>query len=116
MQTLGGTKQYLAGYLALRQHKAAEKVREAARKEKVRQDAEQQAYDRFRRSQAADIFASLPDAEREAIEAQARAHAAKFTGFLRQTMFEFGKVRFTIERHGDKLTAFDDWKADTARI
>jgi hypothetical protein len=116
MQTLGGTKQYLAGFMALRQHKAAEKVREVARKDKERQDAEQQAYDQFRRSQATDIFAGLPDAEREPIEAQARAHAAKFTGFLRQTMFEFGKVRFTIERHGDKLTAFDDWKADTARI
>jgi hypothetical protein len=82
----------------------------------LRQDTEQQAYDHFRRSQAADIFARLPDAERKVIEAQARAHAAKFTGFLRQTMFEFGKVRSTIERHGDKLTAFDDWKADAARI
>ena len=116
MQTLGGTKQYLAGYLALRQHKAAEKVRDAAREEKARQEAEQQAYDRFRRSQAVDIFASLPDAERNAIEAQARAYAAKFTGSLRQTMVEFGKVRFTIERHSDKLATFDDWKANTASI
>jgi Replication initiator protein A len=115
MQTLGGTKQYLAGYLAMRQHKAAEKVRETARKEELRLEAEQQAYDRFRRSQAADIFASLPDAEREVIETQARAHAAKFTGSLRQTMFEFGQVRFTIEHHADKLTTFDQWKAQTAR-
>ena len=29
---------------------------------------------------------------------------------------EFGKARFTIERHGDKLTAFDDWKADTTHV
>jgi hypothetical protein len=116
IQTLGGTKQYLAGYLALQKHEAAEKVREAARAEKVRQDAEQQAYDRFRRAQAADVFASLLDAERDAIEAQAHAHAAKFTGFLRHTMYEFGTVRFTIERHGDKLTTFNDWKAATARI
>ena len=92
--------------------------REGARgraQEKAQQEAEQQAYDCFRRSQAAAIFASLPDAEREAIEAQARAHAAKFTGFLRQTMFEFGKVRFTIERHGEQLTAFDEWKAGAAQ-
>ena len=32
VQTLGGVKQYLAGYMTLRQHRAAEKVREAARK------------------------------------------------------------------------------------
>jgi hypothetical protein len=31
-------------------------------------------------------------------------------------MFEFGKVRFTIDRHGEQLTAFDDWKADAALI
>lgn len=116
MQTIGGTKQYLAGYLARKKHQAAGKVREAARKEKARHEAEQQAYNCFRRSQAAGIFASLPDAEQQAIEAQARAHAAKFSGFLRQTMFEFGKVRFTMERHGGRLTAFDDWKTGAARI
>jgi uncharacterized glyoxalase superfamily metalloenzyme YdcJ len=91
-------------------------VREAARNEKARQEAEQQAYDCFRRSQAAGIFASLPAAEREAIEAQARAHAAKFSGFLRQTMFEFGKMRFTIESHGGQLTAFDDWKTGATHV
>ena len=27
-------------------------------------------------------------------------------------MIEFGKVRITIERHGDKLTTFEHWKAE----
>ena len=27
-------------------------------------------------------------------------------------MFAFGKVRFTIERHADKLTTFEQWNAD----
>lgn len=112
VQTLGGVKQYLAGYLAVRQHQAAEKARGATRRQKEQQEAKQQAYDAFRRAQAADIFASLPDADREAIEVAARAHAAKFTGPLRDTMFAFGKVRFTIERHADKLTTFAQWQAD----
>jgi hypothetical protein len=27
-------------------------------------------------------------------------------------MFEFGKVRFTIERHSEKLKTFDQWQAE----
>ena len=31
-------------------------------------------------------------------------------------MIEFGKIRFTIERHGDKLTTFEQWKAERSTI
>jgi hypothetical protein len=27
-------------------------------------------------------------------------------------MFEFGKLRFTIERYANRLKSFDDWKSD----
>ena len=116
MQTLGGVKQYLAGYIARREQRATEKVRETARREEERQDAERQAYEASRRAQALDLFARLPEPDRAAIEAQALAHAAKFSGSLRTSMIDFGKVRFTIERHGDKLTTFDQWKAERATI
>jgi len=53
----------------------------------------------------------LPAKEREIIEQQARDYAARFRGSLRDTMFEFGKVRFTIEHHGHKLMTFEQWKA-----
>ncbi len=112
VQTLGGIKQYLPGYMARKKHHAAEKVRDAARQEKELRDTERQAYDTFRRSQAKDILDSLPQAERDIIEAQAQAHSAKFTGSLRDTMIAFSKARFTIERHADKLTTFEQWKAD----
>ena len=110
IQTLGGTKQYIAGYLAFLQRQTAAKDREAARMAKERQEATQHAYERFRRAQAADIYARLPEAEQAIIEAKARAHAASFRGSLRDSMFEFGKARFTIERHADKLTTFDQWE------
>ena len=116
VQTLGGIKQYLAGYVARREQRAAEKVRETARREEERQDAERQAYDASRRAQAIDLLTSLPEADRAAIEAQAEAHAAKFSGSLRTSMIEFGKVRFTIERHGDKLTTFEQWQSERGTI
>ena len=114
VQTLGGIKQYLAGYLSFRQRQAAEKVHEAARRQREQQEAAQHAYDTFRRAEAAQIFASLPGVEREAIEVQATAHSAKFSGPLRVMMFEFAKARFTIEHHADKLTTFEQWQAKHA--
>ena len=116
VQTLGGIKQYLAGYIARRTQRATEKVRETARMENERQDAERDAYQASRRAQALDLFASLPEAQRAAIEAQAAAHAAKFSGSLRTSIIEFGKIRFTIERHADELTTLEQWKAERGTV
>jgi hypothetical protein len=96
IRTLGGTKQYMSAYMALRQRRADKMVSEAVRGDRERQEAKLQAYDMFRRAQAKDTLASLPVAEQQAIEAMARSHTAKFTGSLRDTMFEFAKVRLTI--------------------
>jgi hypothetical protein len=113
VQTIGGIRQYLPGYLAARQRRAVAMAQAADQKAK---EQEQSAYTSYRRAAATDIFMNLPESERHAIEAQARAHASTFGGSLRQTMFEFAKLRFTIERYGDRLQALDDWKATrTAR-
>jgi hypothetical protein len=59
-----------------------------------------------RRSAAIQTFAVLPKSEQNIIDNLARTHAAKFTGSLRGSMADFGRVRFTIERHGEKLITF----------
>lgn len=110
IQTLGGVKQYLTGYLARRSEREADKIREVQRHQREALDAERQAYDAFRRAQALDIFANLPEEERATIEAEAAAHAAKFSGPLRDSMVKFSKARFTTARHGEKLTPFGQWK------
>jgi hypothetical protein len=112
VQTLGGVKQYVPGYMARKKQQAAERVRDTARQQQDRRDTERQTYDTFRRSQAIGVLERLPQAERDIIEAQAQAHAAKFTGSLRDSMIAFGRVRFTIERHADELPTFEEWKAD----
>jgi hypothetical protein len=109
VQSLGGVKQYLGGYLSFQQRRGAEKVRKAARKEAEQVEA-RTAYDHFRRTQAVDLFLTLPVGEREVIETMARASAAKFSGSLQDRMFELGKVRFTIGRHGEKLKTYDQWQ------
>jgi len=60
----------------LRQRKAADKVQQAARKVREQEDAKRQAYDRYRRSEAVDIFAALPKSEQGIIKGLAQTHAA----------------------------------------
>jgi hypothetical protein len=91
----------------LRQRKAADQVQQAARKLREQDDARRQAYDRYRRSAAADIFAALPKWE----QGLAQTYAAKFEGSLQDSMAEFGRIRFTIERHGEKLITFEQWQS-----
>jgi hypothetical protein len=110
VQSLGGVKQYVAGYLSFRQHRGTEKVRNAVRKEAEQVEARTLAYDHFRRAQAVDLFPTLPAGEREVIETMARASAAKFNGSVQDRMFELGKVRFTIGRHGEKLKTYNQWQ------
>ena len=112
IQTLGGTKQYLASFLALGERNLAGRARQAARKGQEQEVAEQQGYDRARRSAAADIFAALPKSEQDIIEGLAQTRATKFSGTLRGSMTDFNRVRFTIDRHGDKLITFEQWQSD----
>jgi Replication initiator protein A len=112
VQTLGGIKQYLAGYLALKQRRAADSVRIAAREAQQRSEAERQAYDRDRRQDAFRLFETLQAEEQASIDRLARDRAATFDGTLRDKMLDFNRVRFTIERHGDKLRTFEQWKID----
>ena len=80
IQTLGGTKQYLASFLALRERKITDRAQQAAQKLKDEDDARQQAYDRYRRSTATHIFAALPKSEQDIINSLAQTSAAKFNG------------------------------------
>src|SRR5205823_2865022 len=102
-----------SAYLAGRERRAREVARAAARQETERREAKQRAYDQFRRAQAADIFANLPEAEQQAIKTLAASQVAKSSGPLRNVMFDFAKVRITIERHGDQLKTFAQWEVET---
>lgn len=114
VQSLGGIKQYLAGFLVARRAKQMNKAQEAARLAKDQCDAERNAYDRFRRAQAAEIFRTLPIADQAGIEAQARAYAISFNGSLRDIMFASKKIALTFTRHGNRIKSFDQWAAEQA--
>jgi hypothetical protein len=95
----------------VRQRKAADQAQQATRKVREQEDAQRQAYDRYRRSAAADIFAELPKSEQSIIKGLAQTHAAKFEGSLQDSMADFGRIRFIIERYGEKLITFEQWQS-----
>ena len=74
-------------------------------------------YDRFRRAAADRLFSSLPETQRVAIEAAARAKAPRYgrgSGSLAQTMFEIERARITAERHPGKIPSFEEWQRRSA--
>jgi hypothetical protein len=112
VQTLGGIRQYLASYLSLRQRRAADIERAAARRAQQREEVDRQAYAQDRRREASRLFETLSTDERATIERLADQRASTFDGSLRDSMFEFNRRRFTIQRHSDKFRTFEQWRAD----
>lgn len=115
IQTLGGVKAYVDPYLAVKKRWASDAARVAAAKAKEEEaETRRIAFDRYRRAQATEILASLTPQERALIDKQAETYAARFPKTLQESMLAFGRVRFTIERHGDRFTSFEDWLAQAA--
>lgn len=111
VQTLGGLKQYVTGYLVTREHRAATQVKDIARKVAQREDALRNEYDAYRRTEASRILARLPKVARTAIDNDARPHVASFTGPLHDQMLDVRKRMLTAQRYGDRIKSFEEWKA-----
>jgi hypothetical protein len=109
VQSLGGLRQYLDGYLARRGARPIQ-VRRAAEDKATEQRVE---YSHYRRTQADRIFAALPAKERSAIETAARAKAplSRGTGSLAEIMVGIERARITAEKYPGKILSFDAWQA-----
>jgi hypothetical protein len=115
VQTLGGLKQYIPGYLASREARARAKAQADANERQKVQEALQSAYDRFRRDQARDLYATLPEAEKAVIDEEARRTSTGFDGRLAERMFDLRKGMITAQRHTDKIPTFEAWQAARAQ-
>ena len=115
VQTLGGLKQYIPGYLASREVLARAKAQADANKRQKAHEALQTAYDRFRRDQAREVYTRLPEAEREIIDAEAHRTSTGFEGSLAERMLDIRKASITAQRHSAKIKSFEDWRSSRAR-
>ena len=114
LQTLGGVKQYLNGYLEARQRRTTALAAEAARQDEEREAKLQFEYVCFRRAEADKLFKTLTTEEQATIEALARAITApkgSHNTYMVETMLKLKRTQITAERHTDRLTSFDQWRA-----
>ena len=68
VQTLGGLKQYLSGFIQTKEHHAAAGEAKKARQAYELEEGRRIAYSSFRRASALSVFATLPVSERQVIE------------------------------------------------
>jgi hypothetical protein len=107
VQTLGGLRQYLAGFKARQATRVAAHDRKAIEQ---RLEEDRLSYDAYRRKKVAAIFQILPAAERQEIELLARQAAAGFRGSLAEAMFATKCSQITAQRHGNRIKDFEEWK------
>ncbi len=114
VQTLGGIRQYVTDYLEVRERRTAAAAGQTARRAEEKANQERMDYERFRRTQADRLFASLSGRQQATIEAAARAktpHNLRGRGSLAEIMLGVDRARITAERHPGKIPSFDEWKA-----
>jgi hypothetical protein len=117
VKSLGGLRQYVPVFLDRRTRQAASATASALRREAEREEADRRAYDRFWRSAADSLFASLPVDERTIIEGLARSKAhngGHGNGSLAETMFAIDRARITAARHTTRIPSFAEWLARRA--
>ncbi len=111
VQTLGGVRQYLAGYQASKAARKAARAQEARTAQKRQTEDERTAYEAYRRSEARRMFETLAPEERKTVDAEATGRAASFNGSLRKMMTERKRDEIVIERHRDSIPTFEEWRA-----
>ena len=112
VQTLGGVRQYVDRYRAACEARKTAAVREAADRQREAEEAERAAYDAFRRREANLLFDRLPKEEQSAIEAAAGLKARSFNGSLGEAMRTRAIYALTVERHGDLIKSFEEWRSE----
>ena len=114
VQTLGGLKQYVTSYQQSRKHRAAAKAADQRRQAEEKETKDHIDYDRFRRSSADALFATLPTDEQAVIEGLARSlNGGRFAagnGSLANTMFEIARARITAEQHAGNIPTLQQWR------
>ena len=112
VQTLGGVRQYLAGYQAAKATRRAEQVRLAEAERAKQAEDELLAYMRYRSSEARRLFDALPTAERDAIKEAAAAQTARFNGSLKIMMLDRARDQITADRHNAEIKTIEEWRSN----
>jgi len=111
VQSLGGLRQYVDGYITHRQARAAQRAAQGKRAAEEQATSLRTEYSQFRRFQADRIFAALPLQEQAAIETAARERTSHGSGkgTLAQIITGIERTRLIAEKYPNEITAFEQW-------
>ena len=112
LQTLGGVRQYIHGYLQARDRRRSNKATADAKKSEERETQLRLDYDQYRRDAAQRLFDELPMIEREEIDALARMKLDgqnNISDFMVPTLLRVEKLHLILERHPDGIQDFNKW-------
>ena len=117
VQSLGGLRQYVAGYISHRKTRAAQHAARNRREAEEKATAQRSEYSHFRRLQADRLFATLSAREQAAIEAEARRNGQRVItkGSLGHIMLGIERARITAEKYPNKISSFEQWQRFQAR-
>jgi hypothetical protein len=117
VQTLGGLKQYLVGYLATHKQRGARQAAHNKREAEEKATRQRAEYSHFRRLQADRLFATLPAQEQSAIEFAARGKGQRGAekGSLGQIVLGIERARITAEKYPNKIASFEQWQQRRAQ-
>jgi hypothetical protein len=114
LQSVGGVRQYLQGYLETLERRRSGKAAAEARRAEEHQTQLRVEYDQYRRHEARRLMDSLPATEQASIEALARAKLSAggpTPAYMAETLIRVEKVRLIIERHPNRIATFEQWSA-----
>lgn len=117
LQTLGGVRQYLQGYLETLERRRSGKAAAEARRAEERQTQLRLDYDQYRRGEVQRLFDSLPVNEQASIEALARSKLSAggpISDFMGPTLLRVEKQRLTADLHPGRIAGFEQWSASQA--
>ncbi|RXH12341.1 hypothetical protein EAS56_17690 [Bradyrhizobium guangzhouense] len=111
VKSLGGLRQYMAGYLERRDRLAADaKTTQQAALEKQAEE-ERIGYSTYRRTAIDALFASLPLSQQESIRVLAQGEVGeKGSGPMRSYLLNMARTRITAERYADRISSFEQWR------
>ena len=112
VKTLGGLKQYLAGYIERQERRQAHAETAERGAAEKRAEAERIEYSTYRRRTADALFASLPLTEQQAILALVQTEMGeKGGGPMKTYLTGMSRARITAERYPDRIDDLATWSA-----
>lgn len=116
VKTLGGLKQYLAGYVGRQERRQADAEMAQRAADEKRAESERIEYSTYRRQAADALFVSLPLSEQQEILALVQMEIGeKGSGQMKAFLADMARARITAEKYAEQIDTPEQWRSARGR-